>query len=670
MQNEQTSEANRSAWPVANWRASALPTAFSHWQKKWLGTVLAVLEPLSVAGLFVYLLEKTWLRWSDPLIDFPRDLYIAWRMSEGDLLYQKITNWYGPLANLVESTGFRVFGVGLDTMVWMNIALAVAALLLLRAIFGTIGNRLSVWLGSLVFLIVFAFGHLTAIANYNFITPYVAQSTYSFLGLLLVLWGLLKHLKTDRPGWLGVAGLGLAVVYLDKPEALLAAGGALGIYFLAQSIRPVRHGVPGGTRGWLIKSLSWLLGGFMGLYLPVFVYLWSLGGAAYAWRAVNYSVAALFDSAIRNQIENEKLMQTFIGFDHPWENFLTQAKDGALLVLVCGAIIMLARRWTRARKFSAEWWVLPVGVAMAAVIAGWLGMLSDSWLESGPAFAFPVMIATLVMAWWALRTAWRDEADFSRALGLAVVGVAASLMLGRMVLNVRLSHYGFFMAPLAVWFWIHLVTVEAARPAKNLLEKRQNGLLPATMAAVVLFAAGVVLNFEVNFYATKTFPVGAGRDQFFTFPPRFSKTGSLNTNGLMLNTMIRAFHEKAPHVRTLVAFPEGIAVNYHLRVRSPLTEQEFHPLALGYMGPSHVLAELQADPPDAVLVFYRNLSEFGVQYFGQDEASGRLIMLWVESNYVLAGKAGASLRTMSRDAVDIYIPRPPGAPPPLNIGPF
>ncbi|HVY68833.1 MAG TPA: hypothetical protein VHH73_02830 [Verrucomicrobiae bacterium] len=648
--------------------ASPPPTvAVAPWfRRPGLGIVLSVLEPLSIAALFVFLLNKSWLRWSDPLIDFPKDLYLSWRVSEGDLLYEKITNWYGPLSHLAEAAAFRVFGVGMDTVVWLNVGLAMVALVLLRAIFGILGNRLSVWLGSVVFVVMFAFGNLSEIANYNFLTPYASQATYTFLGLLLVLWGLLRNLKSGNSPWLFVAGFGFAVAYLDKPEGVLAASGALGIYFLAQAIRCARPA----RRSWVLSASGWLLGGFLSLWLPIFGYLGWRGGFAYGFRAANYTVVSLLDPSIRAQVNRNPLMQAFFGFDHPLKNFFAQLGAGAELTLVCGAMAILAWRWLRAPKFGPQWWILLLSVTGMAGFGCWLGVKADYWLQTGPAFAFPVMLATMAAAGWCLGAAWRGGADFSRALGLAVVGVAASLMLARMVLNARLSQYGFFMMPLAVWFWIHLVSFEAARPVGKSEDSRTPWLLPAAFGFIVLFATATVLRFEINYYASRTFAVGVGRDRFYTFPPIFTKTGSRRTNGLMLNTMIQAFKLKASHARSLVSFPEGIAVNYHLRVRSPLAEAEFHPLALGYVGPGHVLAELQANPPDAILLCYRNLAEYGVRYFGQDEASGRDIMLWVRAHYVLAGKAGVSGLTMSGNAVDIYIPRPPGRGPPLRIGPF
>jgi hypothetical protein len=86
------------------------------------------------------------------------------------------------------------------------------------------------------------------------------------------------------------------------------------------------------------------------------------------------------------------------------------------------------------------------------------------WRRSASASVIPVCVATLFYVGWSLRVAWRGRADFSRVLGVAIVGVAASLMMARMILNARYSHYGFVMMPLASLFGIHLMVVEAARP--------------------------------------------------------------------------------------------------------------------------------------------------------------------------------------------------------------
>ncbi len=103
-------------------------------QARWLNFALTMAEVSSIAALFAFRFWHGWLRWGDPLIDFPRSLYAAWRMSLGDLLYVNVVSEYGPLAHLVQAAGFRIFGVGLDTMIWMNTVVAVLVVLLLRGI--------------------------------------------------------------------------------------------------------------------------------------------------------------------------------------------------------------------------------------------------------------------------------------------------------------------------------------------------------------------------------------------------------------------------------------------------------------------------------------------------------------------------------------------------------
>jgi len=619
-------------------------------RKKWLGALLTVLEPLSVVALFIYLLWKTWLRWGDPLVDFPRDLYIAWRVSEGDLLYQKISNWYGPLSNLLQGAAFKIFGVGMDTMVWTNIVMVTAALLLLRAIFGSIGNRLSKWLVSILFLSVFAFGDYVVITNYNFITPYVSQATYSFLGLLLVLWGLLRNLRTEKLLWLDVAGFGLAVAYLDKPEATLAATGTLAIYLTAQAIHQAQSGNPA---KWLRRALGSLGGGFLCLWLPVFIYFWLRSDAAFAWHAVNFVPYSLLNSSIRDSALHSPTLQLLGGFDDVGRSLSAMFQATGLLGLTCALIAIGSRQWTRAVARSFSWWFwLLVACAPVLAFIGWRPSVAF-WERSPSAFVIPVCLATLVCCGWSLWEARRNGGDFSRALGLAVVGVAASLTMVRIILNARFSFYGVFMMPLAIFFCLHLMFVEAARPTPTSL--RGNCLLPVAFLPIVLMGCGAMVWVSMYYYGLKTLAVGSGRDRFYALPP------PIQLNGWQLNTMLEAYQEMKPRPVSLAVFPEGIAVNYHLRLLSPLTELEHTPLALSYAGPGYVLAELRANPPQAVFLHSRNLMEFGVPYFGANEASGRDIALWFADKYKYAGYAnvpdstGPAPNSITGHALDFFI---------------
>ncbi len=635
---------------------------------RWLRLGVRVLEPMSVAGLLGFMLWVSWMRWGDPLIDFPRDLYMAWRISEGDKLYEKIANWYGPLAQLVEGAGFKIFGVGMDTMVWMNITVMVMVVLLLRAIFGLVGNRLLVWLISVVFIVAFGCEQFTLISNYNFITPYASQAVYTFAGLLVVIWGLLRHLKTERRRWLVVAGLGMAVAYLDKPEGTLAAAGAVIWYVLVRMIREARRtGKADDWRGagrWAARAMGWMAAGFFGLMAPVFIYFLTKGSVGYALLATNFMPYTVIHAEVSGTVANSPQMQRFAGYDHLWTNFFRQLLTGTWLVVVCGAIGLAGWGQAQARKFGGGWWSCLALMAGAVGLGVWLGYQDNAWVGVGDSLAFPVMVATLVMAGLSVEAAWRGRTNYTEVLGVAVIGVAGSLMLYRIPLAARIGQYGFFMMPLATMFWMQIMTVEAPRWFARKDRRRTPWLPAAAFALLVLVGTGQLLRVDLAIYADKTFAVGTGRDRFYTFPINPAPGHIMATRGVMLNTMITAFKTRTPNAKTLNTFPEGIAVNYHLRVPTTLAELEFDPFALSFFGQEHVLDELSRKPPDAIFVFYRDLREFGANYFGESDSSGREILDWVMHDYQLVAKADSSPGTKTGDAMDLYVPKGQGGEPP------
>ncbi len=55
--------------------------------------------PLIVAAAAVAGLIWSWGTWLDPTIDFGRELYVPWRLSEGDVLFRDIVSFNGPLSH-------------------------------------------------------------------------------------------------------------------------------------------------------------------------------------------------------------------------------------------------------------------------------------------------------------------------------------------------------------------------------------------------------------------------------------------------------------------------------------------------------------------------------------------------------------------------------------------
>ena len=75
--------------------------------------------PLALLGLF--LAAISWRRWPDPLIDFGQQLYIPWRLSEGERLGRDLLYFHGPLSQHLHALLFRLCGVSFSTLIAANL---------------------------------------------------------------------------------------------------------------------------------------------------------------------------------------------------------------------------------------------------------------------------------------------------------------------------------------------------------------------------------------------------------------------------------------------------------------------------------------------------------------------------------------------------------------------
>jgi len=150
-------------------------------------------------------------------------------------------------------------------------------------------------------------------------------------------------------------------------------------------------------------------------------------------------------------------------------------------------------------------------------------------------------------------------------------------------------------------------------------------------------------------YANRTYTVGEGRDRFYAYTPNISGDGAI------LNIVTSILHINFPDVKTVVALPESMAVNYYSRKPSPVATMQYVPDALSMAGLDQVLAELKANPPDVMVLYARDMHEYGVAYFGADEKSGKGIVDWVVKDYNPVFAYGQTPFSFSGHVIDIYV---------------
>lgn len=575
------------------------------------------LDAASLLALFFGLLAATWMRWPDALVDFWRNLYVPWRLSEGALLYTEVTDWYGPLPSLAVAAAFSLFGPGLDVLVAINTAVALGCLGALHAALSLVGDRRSAWVGGAVFVTVFCFGQYTTLGNYNFITPYVSQATWGFLGVLLCLEGALRNLSEEsRRGWL-TAGAGLAIAWLSKAETLWAAGTVL-------AALAALHRRPPPGRFFL---------GFAAVGAPVWLLLTAQGGPAYGLRAFNQVLVFTLSPDVRATLAAVPIFSTDLGTDAPLENLRSHAAWGAGLLGVVLLVALAPRAWRRSAPATAV-----VGLALGVAVVA----LTD-WLRVGRALLVPVVLTAALAGGAALR-------GKQRWAPLALLCLAALAMLSRMALNVRLFHYGFTMAVLATMVAVHLLVFEAPRfrlPAGEALPAVWLGA-----AALVLAGSARLTAHALAMHGAKSATVARGRDAFVSFTPQQHRNPGL------VNEMVAAVEQQAPGAKSLVVFPDGAAVSYLTRRPSPIPEFEFNPVSLGFSGMDAVLARLEAHPPDLVLFCSYDLRSHGTPFFGATDASGRALVAWAQRHYTVVASGPPGPLSVTGHAWDLLARRP------------
>jgi hypothetical protein len=79
------------------------------------------LHLLALAAVAAYCVAISWRRWPDPIIDSGNDLYRAWRIAHGAVLYRDVGSHFGPLSQYSNAAIFALFGPGIMHLAWANL---------------------------------------------------------------------------------------------------------------------------------------------------------------------------------------------------------------------------------------------------------------------------------------------------------------------------------------------------------------------------------------------------------------------------------------------------------------------------------------------------------------------------------------------------------------------
>lgn len=577
--------------------------------------VLAAAAPL--AALLIALAGATWRRWPDVLIDFGQQLYIPWRLAEGERLGRDLLYFHGPLSQHLNALLFRLFGVSFSTLIGANLVLVALLSWILARLVRRASDRLTGVVAAATFLALFAFAQYVMVGNYNFIAPYTHEATHGLLfgaGMLLCLG---RFLRRGGRVPAAVAGLLLGLALLTKVEAAVAALAVAAAAVLVAALRPEDRS----------RRLRGLLPFAAGAVVPPAAFLaWFL---TYLPPAAAARAAAAGFLALGGDVTRLAFYRHVLGIDDLPGNLLGLARSattfgfGALMLVVVDRVLA-----PRARPVL---WGAAAGLAffLALTVAG-----MAIWVELPRALPLVAAAAIALSLWRLLLPGAVSRAERARreaVLLLAVWGLAASL---KGILNLHLYHYGFTLALPATMLALVLLLHEgpvwrAARVPGAGVVFRWAGL--GVVAAALLFH----VRWTMELAGLRTFPVGRGGDRIVAFAPDVAPAGPVAAGA------IEWIDRTMPAGATLVTLPEGIMLNYQTRRVSTVPFANFASAEAILFGQDRMVEALERRPPDFVAFVARRTGELGTGRFGAVPGYGKRIVDWVQARYETAAQFGA-----------------------------
>ena len=564
---------------------------------RWLGPFIILLVGIVDAWW-------SWRKWPDVLVDFGRELYAAWQLSAGKTLYTDVAWFKGPFSPYLNALWFRLFGVSVTTLVVCNLVILGMVVYLLYQILLLISDRLSATTGCVVFLTLFAFSQFIAIGNYNFVCPYSHECTHGILLSLSGIWCLRIYLS--RRGLPPIAGAGilLGLVFLTSAEMSLAACLAMttGLGLTLWQERP------GAAR--VIRNVGLFVGcavippaiGFSLLCLKM--------PASHAL----VGVLGSWTSLINGKVISLKFYRDLMGTSNITISLKAILSWLGQYLVVFGMAAAVAFALPRR---SVHWpWLLPI---VFAIVAGGLAVIwrSIAWLSAMRPLPMLLIGIGLVSVAEFIKRGRASSEGASLIVRLTML-VYAFVLLGKIILNVHVYHYGFALAMPAT-----LITVAALLcwvPAAINHRGGNGGVFRATALAVLTIAIFAHLSVQQSYFRWKTHRVSAGADSILTDP-----------RGEMVTAALSTIASRVRGNETLAVLPEGVMLNYLSRRASSVPLMNFMPLEFALYGEDHVLESFRAHPPDYIAFVHKDTSEYGFQFFGRDYA--RTLFAWVQQNY-------------------------------------
>lgn len=542
-----------------------------------------------VVAAFGVLGASAWNRVSDPLVDFGTELYVPWRVFEGDVLYRDVVHHYAPLSTWVNVFWFHLLGPSRRSVMIGNALVFALILWMLDRILRRFASGVSRAAALLFVVTVFGFGQYTGVSNYNYLTPYAHELTHGLLLGLVAMDALLAALERRGGSAALVCGLATGLAFLTKYEVFIALAGAIVAGFAVRW-----RSAAGEDR----RPFPWAA--LMAGLAAGPVLCWATLTFTLPARAALRATLGAWPLLLNRGVVSVPFYADSSGLSAAGSTF---AKMGVWLAVYAGLALplLLIARFAPRRPRGLE--------VVAAVIPGLAIVSGREFLSPHHALtAAPFALLALALASLAALARGRLTAVDAGRVALNVFGL---LMLLKIPLAARAGHYGFVLAmPGTVFLIVTLVD----RVPRWLKERSFDGAVFRNVALSSLGGLAVLhLLLSAMLMGDRTRPIGEGANRFY-----------VDDRGQAVAEAVALVRARVPPGRTLATLPEGGLVNFLSGRRSSIPFPVMVPSIFSIYSEATMLAAMRAHPPDYILLFdrrLRDLSEYGCVTFGRDCAT-------------------------------------------------
>lgn len=540
--------------------------------------------PIVCAMAFVVMFAWTYRTWPDPVVDFGREVYLPWRITEGEGLYRDLAHFSGPVSPTFNAVLFKLFGTSLSTIFFANTLIFAGICALLYRFVSRCCDHLTAAVGTLGVITLCGFAKLVTNGNFNFIAPYSHELTHA-IALGLVAMTLVVE-SDGKPGRIrfAAAGVALGIQFMTKPEVALATWAAV---FIAIALRRGES-----SRGRLV-SVATLAG--CAIVPPALATL--LLAIGMPTKTAFAGVLGAWKHLGDDRITSLPFYKQVLGVDNVSRNLTMIVERLVMFAAPLAALALFARKFPAVELRLVGQCVVVAAIALVGgffvsgdgVVRLW-GFLPLGWTVFVP-------LSSAV----AIAIAFKGRSI--RAAAFAVFGVFAWLMMLKIALRVSFQHYGFALAMPA--FVFVAMTIVYAVPAWL----RSAGGSHAWFRSI---AIGVLAAMTIGHLRLINERLGETRREIVVGGERLFTT----IRGLPFQDVVRFLESHAAPDSTIAAVPEGALVNFVLRRENPTGFCVTMPVEILMFGEGRVLAAFEESPPDFLVVRPTSMAfEYGTEGF-------------------------------------------------------